>query len=87
MLAAVIAGLVGGCTAGFIGPGRALLNASLVLLPLTGDTIFVLFFFKQRTAPFWFDALAAVTLMLCTLTGGFVRGRTGGHRNETGLAA
>ncbi len=49
MLVAVIAGLVGGYSAGFIGPGRALLNASLVLLPLTGDTIFVLFFFKQST--------------------------------------
>ena len=38
MLVAVIAGLVGGYSAGFIGPGRALLNASLVLLPLTGDS-------------------------------------------------
>jgi hypothetical protein len=60
MLVAVIAGLVGGYTAGLIGPGRGLFNASLVLVPLI-DAIFVLFFFKRSTAPFWFDALAATT--------------------------
>ena len=38
MLVAVIAGLVGGYSAGFIGPGRALLNASLVLLPRKDKT-------------------------------------------------
>jgi hypothetical protein len=73
MLVAVIAGLVGGYIAGFIGPGRGLLNASLVLVPLIGDTIFVLFFFKRSTAPFWFDAIAAATLMMCTVGGGFLR--------------
>jgi len=73
MLVAVIAGLVGGYVAGLIGPGRGLFNASLVLLPLIGDTIFVLFFFKRSTAPFWFDALAAATLMICTVGGGFLR--------------
>ena len=73
MLVAVIAGLAGGYTAGLIGPGRGLFNASLVLVPLVGDTIFVLFFFKQSTAPFWFDALAAATLMICTVGGGFLR--------------
>jgi len=52
MLVAVIAGLAGGYTAGFIGPGRGLFNASLVLVPLIGDTIFVLFFFKQ-SACWW----------------------------------
>ena len=74
MLVAVIAGLVGGYTAGLIGPGRALLNASLVLVPLVGDTIYVLFFFKRSTAPFWFDALAAATLMVCTLGGWTLKG-------------
>jgi hypothetical protein len=73
MLVTVIAGLVGGYTAGFIGPGRGLLNASLVLAPLIGDTIFVLFFFKRSTAPFWFDAIAAATLMISTVGGGFLR--------------
>src|ERR1700730_16353435 len=67
MLVAVIAGLAGGYIAGFIGPGRGLLNASLVLVPLIGDTIFVLFFFKRGTAPFWFDAMAAATLMISTV--------------------
>jgi len=47
MLVAVIAGLVGGYTAGLIGPGRGLFNASLVLVPLIGDTIFVLFFSSE----------------------------------------
>ena len=73
MLVAVIAGLLGGYTAGLIGPGRGLFNASLVLVPLIGDTIFVLFFFKRSTAPFWFDALAGATLMVCTVGGGFFR--------------
>jgi hypothetical protein len=73
MLVAVIAGLAGGYTAGLIGPGRALLNASLVLVPLIGDTIYVLFFFKRSTAPFWFDAVAAATLMIFTVGGGFLR--------------
>ena len=83
MLVAVIAGLVGGYTAGLIGPGRAVLNASLVLVPLVGDTIYVLFFFKRSTAPFWFDALAAATLMVCTLGGGLLRELSGG-REKTG---
>jgi hypothetical protein len=83
MLVAVIAGLAGGYIAGLIGPGRGLLNASLVLIPLIGDTIFVLFFFKRSTAPFWFDALAAATLMACTLGGGLLRERSGGDRKVT----
>ena len=81
MLVAVIAGLAGGYTAGFIGPGRGLFNASLVLVPLIGDTIFVLFFFKQSAAPFWFDALAAATLMVCTLAGGLLK-ELGGVRGK-----
>ena len=75
MMVAIISGLVGGCIAGFIGPGRGILNAALVLVPLTGDTIYVLFFFKKSTAPFWFDALASATLMACTVLGGILRER------------
>ena len=78
-MVAVIAGLVGGYTAGLIGPGRGLLNASLVLVPLVGDTIYVLFFFKRSTAPFLFDALAAATLMVCTVGGGLLRELVGGR--------
>jgi len=77
MLVAVISGLIGGYIAGIIGAGRGLLNASLVLIPLTGDTIYVLFFFKRSTAPFWFDAMASATLMVCTLFGGLLRERLG----------
>jgi hypothetical protein len=73
MMVAIISGLVGGCIAGFIGPGRGILNAVLVLVPLTGDTIYVLFFFKKSTAPFWFDALASATLMASTVLGGILR--------------
>jgi hypothetical protein len=82
MLVAVIAGLAGGYTAGFIGPARGLLNASLVLIPLVGDTIFVLFFFKRSNAAFWFDAFAAATLMVCTLAGGLLK-ELGGVRRHT----
>jgi len=77
MLVAVISGLTGGYIAGLIGAGRGLLNAALVLIPLTGDTTYVLFFFKRITAPFWFDALASATLMACTLFGGLLRERLG----------
>jgi hypothetical protein len=77
MLVAVISGLIGGYIAGIIGAGRGLLNAALVLIPLTGDTIYVLFFFKRSTAPFWFDAMASATLMVCTLFGGLLRERLG----------
>jgi hypothetical protein len=80
MLIAVISGLVGGCIAGFIGGGRGILNATLVLVPLTGDTIYVLFFFKKSTAPFWFDALAGGTLMACTVLGGLLSERFGRRR-------
>jgi len=69
---AIIAGLAGGLFAGWIGAGRGLINAALVLLPLTVDTIYVLFFFGGA-APWWFDAIGSGTLMACTLLGGWVR--------------
>lgn len=69
-MVAVVSGLVGGYVAGWIGAARGLINASLVLVPLAIDSTFVLFFFKGNTAPFWFDAMASGTLMLCTLLGG-----------------
>jgi hypothetical protein len=69
-MVAVVSGLAGGCIAGWIGPDRGLTNAALVLIPLIIDTTFVLFFFKGSNAPFWFDAMASGTLMLCTLLGG-----------------
>ena len=72
MMVAVISGLLGGYIAGRIGAGRGLINAALVLFPITIDTIYVLFFFKGSTAPFWFDAMASGTLMLCTLLGGLL---------------
>ncbi len=83
MLVAVIAGLVGGYVAGLIGPSRGLLNACLVLIPLTGDTIFVLFFFKRSNAPLWFDALASATLMAFTLGGGLLRERVSAARTNS----
>jgi hypothetical protein len=55
---------------------RGLINAMLVLIPLVVDTVFVLFFYKKSSAPFWFDAIASATLMMFTLGGGFLSGRT-----------
>jgi hypothetical protein len=72
MLVAVISGLAGGYVAGLIGPMRGLMNATLVLLPLSVDTVFVLFFYGRSNAPSWFDAMASATLMLFTLGGGFL---------------
>jgi hypothetical protein len=80
MMVAIISGLVGGSIAGFVGAARGILNATLVLVPLTGDTIYVLFFFKKSTAPFWFDALASGTLMACTVLGGLLSERVGRRR-------
>lgn len=72
MFVAIISGLAGGYLAGMIGASRGLFNAALVLLPLTIDSIYVLFFFKS-TVPFWFDAAASATLMFCTVSGGLLR--------------
>jgi hypothetical protein len=71
-LVAILAGLIGGFTAGWIGAARGVINAALVLIPLTLDTTYVLFFFKG-TAPWWFDAIGSGTLMSCTLIGGWLR--------------
>jgi hypothetical protein len=76
MLVAVIAGVAGGYVAGLIGPVRGLINAALVLIPLTADTMGVLFFNRKSNAPFWFDAMASATLMICTLGGGLLSRRT-----------
>jgi hypothetical protein len=72
MTVAIIAGLIGGYLAGLVGGSQSLIYASLVLLPLTVDTVYVLFL-SRRTAPFWFDAMGSGILMLCTLLGGFLR--------------
>jgi hypothetical protein len=72
MMVAIISGLAGGYIAGLVGHTRGLISAVLVLIPLVGDTIYVLFFYKKSTAPFWFDAMASATLMVCTLCGGFL---------------
>jgi hypothetical protein len=82
MMVAIISGLVGGSIAGFVGTARGILNAALVLVPLTGDTIYVLFFFKKSTGPFWFDALASGTLMGCTVLGGLLSERVGRLRKS-----
>jgi hypothetical protein len=74
MVVAIIAGATGGMMAGWIGPGRGLNNAALVLLPLIVDTTYVLFFFNG-TAPWWFDTIGSGTLMLFTLLGGVASGR------------
>jgi hypothetical protein len=76
MLVAIVSGVLGGFFAGWIGARRGLLNAALVLIPLAADTIYVLFFFKGSSAPFWFDAMASGTLMLFTLVGGLVSERS-----------
>jgi hypothetical protein len=75
-LVAITAGLAGGLIADWIGAGGGLINASLVLIPLTVDTIYVLFFFGGN-APWWFDAIGSGTLMACTLLGGWLRDRFG----------
>ena len=75
MMVAILSGVAGGCIAGFIGAERGTINAAFVIVPLIGDTIYVLFLFKKSTAPFWFDAMASVTLMLCTVLGGILRER------------
>jgi len=75
MIVAVISGLAGGFIAGLIGPMRGLMNAMLVLIPLAVDSAFVLFFYRGSNAPFWFDALASATLMIFTLSVGFLTRR------------
>ncbi len=81
---AVIAGLLGGYLAGVIGPFRGSRDALLVLIPLCGDTAYVLFFLSNPKVPMWFDAIGSATLMIFTIAGGFFqeRGRTGPRRSR-----
>jgi hypothetical protein len=72
MLVAVVAGLVGGYVAGLVGGDRPMLHASLVLLPLMADSIYVFFFFPRET-PLWFEVMGSAGLMLSTLAGGALR--------------
>lgn len=72
MLVALVAGLAGGYVAGWIGGMRPLLHASLVLLPLLADSIYVFFFFPRET-PLWFEVMGSLGLMLATLGGGELR--------------
>lgn len=71
-MVAVVAGLAGGYAAGWIGAARGVVNAALVLIPLAADTIYVLFFFDSP-APFWFDLMSSLTLLACTMAGGYLR--------------
>lgn len=65
--------------AGLIGPFNGLRDAAFVLLPLAGDTTYVLFYFQPR-GPFWFDAMGSATLMTCTILGGLAQDRL--HRPQ-----
>lgn len=78
---AVVSGLIGGAVAGFIGPLRGASNATLVLVLLTVDTVYVLFFSKS-TVPIWFDAIGSGTLMLFTIVGGLLVERTWRRREK-----
>jgi hypothetical protein len=80
VMVAVVSGLAGGYLAGWIGPARGSVNAALVLVFLTVDTIYVLFFW-HGSSPFWFDAMGSATLMICTILGGFLREKSFGHRS------
>jgi hypothetical protein len=72
MLVALVAGLAGGYVAGLIGGARPMLHASLVLIPLLADSIYVFFFFPRET-PLWFEIIGSAGLMLSTLAGGALR--------------
>lgn len=72
-LVAIFAGLAGGFAAGWIGAKRGLVNAAPVLIFLAIDTTYVLFFFRPRRAPLWFDLMGSLTLMVCVLAGGWLR--------------
>lgn len=77
---AVVAGLVGGYVAGLIGPFSGARDAAFVLLPLAGDTTYVLFFFRGPGGPMWFEAMGSATLMICTILGGVAQERL--HRPQ-----
>ena len=70
-LVTVIAGLAGGSVAGQVGAFRPVANAALVLIPVTADSTWV-FLYYRGSSPKWFEVLGALTLMACTIAGGFL---------------
>jgi len=67
-LVAIISGLAGGLTAGFLAGHHPVRHAAAVLLFLSLDTAVVLS--RGSTDPLWFDLAGASTLMLATVCGG-----------------
>ena len=73
-LGTIASGLIGGYLAALMGGARPLLQVSLVVVILALDTVFVLVKHVGGN-PIWFDLGGALTLMLATAAGGWLRSR------------
>jgi hypothetical protein len=73
-LGTIASGLIGGYLAAWMGGARPLLHVSLVVAILALDAVFVLVKHVGGN-PIWFDLGGALTLMLATAVGGWLRGR------------
>ena len=86
-LGTVASGLIGGYLSARMGGERPLLHTSAVLALLSIDAVFVVF---ENVAgnPIWFDLSGALTLMLATAAGGWLRSRRHEHfrRPRPGIA-
>ena len=68
----MLAGMVGGWIAAWIGGRRPIAHAASVLILLAADSTTVLFF-RHRRDPLWFGLLSALGLMAATVAGGILR--------------
>jgi len=73
-LGTVASGLTGGYLSARMGGERPLLHTSAVLALLSLDAVFVVFN-NVAGNPIWFDLSGALTLMLATAAGGWLRSR------------
>ena len=77
-LGTIASGLTGGYLAARLGGGRPLLHASVVVILLALDTIFVVVN-RLDGNPIWFDLGGSLTLILATVAGCWLRIRQRPH--------
>lgn len=82
-LGTIASGLIGGYLAAWMGGTRPLLHALLVVVILAFDAVFVLVKHVGGN-PIWFDLGGALTLMLATASGGWLRSRNRRHSKPPG---
>ena len=82
----MLAGIVGGWIAAWVGGRRPVAHAASVLIFLVADSTTVLFF-RHRQDPLWFGLMSALGLMAATVAGGFLRAAYLARRKRVSAAS